>query len=134
MIILPKAIRKLKKPRTTKFFILKDVLHRGSLDDILLRCITNQEIRQAMSKMHSCTCGAYQPRLKLYMQLKVSGNYRPTIIANCINSRNNIRCQYHKKFIVDPYMLPPIRDHLQPGVSIMSGHSKKLLLEGISTY
>lgn len=51
--------------------MLKDILYRRSLDGMLLQCIDNHEIHEAMNEVQSGVCGAYQSRLKLYIAKEV---------------------------------------------------------------
>lgn len=53
------------KRKATKFVVLKDVLYWRSLDGILLRCISNHETYEAMSKINFVVCSAHQSRPKL---------------------------------------------------------------------
>lgn len=66
---------KLKKKKATKFVVLKDVLYRQSMDDILFRYIINHETHEAMSEVHFNIGDAHHSGSKLYMQFNRLGYY-----------------------------------------------------------
>lgn len=91
------------------------MLYWYSLDGILLLCIANHEIHEAMSKVHSEVCGAHQSSPKLYMQLNRLGYYWSIMIRDCTKFGKTCQvCQYHGKFIryhPNPCMQLDIRGH-----------------------
>ncbi|KAK2998436.1 hypothetical protein RJ639_023912 [Escallonia herrerae] len=89
--------------RSVQFVMWKDILYKRSLDGMLLRCIAKDEVEDVMKEVHSRTCGAHQSGPKLQMQIKRSGYYWPTMIADCIGFAKRCQAsQFHGDFSHNP--------------------------------
>ncbi|KAK3006984.1 hypothetical protein RJ639_015833 [Escallonia herrerae] len=89
--------------RSVQFVMWKDTLYKRSLDGMLLRCITKDEVEEVMKEVHYGTCGAHQSGPKLQMKIKCLGYYWPTMIADCIGFVKKCQaCQFHGDFIHRP--------------------------------
>lgn len=86
-----------------RFTFLNKTLYKKSFDGILLRCLSKEEIAQALKDTHAGICGAHQAGPKLAAQLKRMGYYWPTMIQDSINyARACKACQICGDFIHQP--------------------------------
>jgi ribonuclease HI/transposase InsO family protein len=91
------------KRRIMSYTLLQDTLYKRSYDQLLLRCLSPQEARQAMDEIHSGICGAHQAGPKMRLKLKQMGYYWPTMLRDCIDfARKCHICQIHGDFIHQP--------------------------------
>jgi ribonuclease HI len=91
------------KRRIMSYTLLNDVLYRRSFDQLLLRCLSPQEAKQAMDEVHSGICGAHQAGPKMRIKLKQMGYYWPTMLRDCIDMARKCHiCQVHGDFIHQP--------------------------------
>ena len=56
--------------RAHRFLYYKGTLYRRSFEEVLLRCLGEEEANQAMEEAHLGVCGAHQSGPKLHFQLK----------------------------------------------------------------
>lgn len=61
--------------KVVRFVFLNDALYRRVFDGMLLRCLSKNEVVDALHETHSRTCGAYQIGPKLTVQLKMLSYY-----------------------------------------------------------
>ncbi|KAL0411032.1 UNVERIFIED_CONTAM: hypothetical protein Slati_3692900 [Sesamum latifolium] len=86
--------------RATRFIHHNDTLYRHSFDGIFLRCLSGDEVIQAMEEAHSGVCGAHQSGPKLHFRIKRMGYYWPTMVKHCMDYAQRCdACQFHANFI-----------------------------------
>ncbi|KAM2060462.1 hypothetical protein ACFX1T_045650 [Malus domestica] len=89
--------------RAPRFLYYKETLYRRSFEGILLRCLGEEEVNQAMEEAHSGVCGAHQSGPKLHFQLKRMGYYWPSMVNDCLEYAKRCQaCQFHANFIHQP--------------------------------
>lgn len=89
--------------RATRFIYYKDTLFRRSFDGLFLRCLGEEEAKQALEEDHSRICGAHQLGPKLHYRIKRMGYYWPTMVQDSMECAKKCEaCQYHANFIHQP--------------------------------
>ena len=88
------------KRRVLSYTFMNDTLYKRSYDQLLLRCLSSQEAKQAMDEVHLGICGAHQAGPRMRLKLKQMGYYWPTMLQDCISmARKCYICQIHVDFI-----------------------------------
>ncbi|KAM2041002.1 hypothetical protein ACFX16_034861 [Malus domestica] len=89
--------------RAPRFLYYKETLYRRSFEGVLLRCLGEEEVNQAMEEAHSGVCGAHQSGPKLHFQLKRMGYYWPSMVKDFLEHAKRCQaCQFHANFIHQP--------------------------------
>ena len=89
--------------RAARFIYYKDTLFRRSFDGLFLRCLGEEEAKQALEEAHSGICGAHQSGPKLHYRIKRMGYYWPTMVQDSMECAKKCEaCQYHANFIHQP--------------------------------
>ncbi|XP_075654836.1 uncharacterized protein LOC142625006 [Castanea sativa] len=65
--------------RAARFIYYKETLFRRSFDGLFLRCLGEEQAKQASEEAHSGICGAHQSGPKLHYRIKRMGYYWPTM-------------------------------------------------------
>jgi len=77
--------------------------YRHSYDGILLRCLSNWEVQEALKEAHDDICGAHQPGPKFQDRLRWFGYYWPMMIADAVQYAKQCKvCQIQANFIHQP--------------------------------
>jgi ribonuclease HI len=99
-------------------------LYRRGANDILMRCITQEEGRELLTEIHGGECGSHSSSRTLVGKAFRHGFYWPTALqdaAELVKSRE--ACQYHAKQIHTPaqalQMIPPSWPFAVWGVDIL---------------
>jgi hypothetical protein len=58
-------------------------LYRRTIDGVLLKCLSGEQIKVAMGEVHEGMCGTHQSAHKIKWMLKRVGFYWPTMVADC---------------------------------------------------
>ncbi|XP_020084900.1 uncharacterized protein LOC109707778 [Ananas comosus] len=88
------------KKRAMRYVFVNDQLYRRSYDQLWLKCLSPDEIKQVMHEVHSGVCGAHQSGPKMRLKIKHLGYYWPTMIQDCMMyARKCHQCQIHGDFI-----------------------------------
>ena len=66
-----------------KYALIDNDLYRRTVDDILLKCLDEDQARVAMGEVHEGICGTHQSAHKMKWLLRQAGFYWPTIINDC---------------------------------------------------
>ncbi|KAM1159187.1 hypothetical protein ACFX19_032962 [Malus domestica] len=89
--------------RAPRFLYYKETLYRRSFEEVLLKCLGEEEANQAMEEAHSAVCGAHQSGPKLHFQLNRMGYYWPSMVKDCLEHAKRCQaCQFHANFIHQP--------------------------------
>ncbi|KAK4389773.1 hypothetical protein Sango_2314300 [Sesamum angolense] len=76
--------------RSSSHFILyKDVLYRRSFEGTYQRCLSGEEVLEAMIETHSGVGGAHQSGPKLHFRIKRMGYYWQTMLKDCLEYMKN---------------------------------------------
>jgi hypothetical protein len=68
---------------TFKFTLVNDELCRRTAEDLLLKCLCNDQAKIAMGEVHEGICGTHQLVPKMKSLLRRAGFYWPTMIVDC---------------------------------------------------
>jgi hypothetical protein len=79
-----------------KYTIINEELYRHTLDDILLKCLGEEQARLAMDKVHEGICGTHQSAPKMKWVLRRAGLYWPTMMDDCIRYKKG--CEMCQRF------------------------------------
>lgn len=70
---------------------------------MLLRCLGEEKVIQALQEAHSGVCVSHQSGPKLHFHIKRMGYYWPTMVKDCLYyARKCDACQFHANFIHHP--------------------------------
>jgi hypothetical protein len=85
-------------------------LHRCTVDGLLLRCLSEDQAKVAMGKVHEGMCGTYQSAQKMKWAIQRAVLYWPSIISGCVRYKKGCEaCQWFGDVqIVQASMLHPI--------------------------
>ncbi|KAL0437742.1 UNVERIFIED_CONTAM: Retrovirus-related Pol polyprotein from transposon opus [Sesamum radiatum] len=61
--------------RSSRFILYRDTLYRRSFEGTYQRCLSGEEVLEAMTEAHSGVCGAHQSGPKLHFRIKRMGYY-----------------------------------------------------------
>ncbi|KAL0290426.1 UNVERIFIED_CONTAM: hypothetical protein Sradi_7050500 [Sesamum radiatum] len=70
--------------RSSHFILHKDVLNRRSFEGTYQRCLSGEEVLEAMIEAHSGVCGAHQSGPMLHFRIKRMGYYWQTMLKDCL--------------------------------------------------
>jgi hypothetical protein len=79
-----KIMDKKLKWQVLKYTSLDDALYRRTIDDVLLKCLSEEQAKEALRKVHDGICGAHQSAHKMKWLLRREGFYWPTMVDDCI--------------------------------------------------
>ena len=86
--------------RAARFIYYKDTLFCHSFDGLFLRCLGEEEAKQALEEVHSGICSTHQSGPKLYYRIKQMGYYWPMMGQDSMEYAKKCKaCQYHINFI-----------------------------------
>jgi hypothetical protein len=72
------------KRQALKYMSLDDYLYRRTIDDVLLKCLGEEQAKVAVRKVHDGICGAHQSAHKMNWLLRMAGLYWSTMMDDCI--------------------------------------------------
>jgi hypothetical protein len=67
-----------------KYMLLDDELYRRPIDDVLLKCLSEEQAKVAMGEVHEGMCGTHRSAHKMKWVLKRACFYWPTMVEDCI--------------------------------------------------
>jgi hypothetical protein len=79
-----------------KYIVLDGELYRRTIDVVLLKCLSGEQIKVAMGEVHEGMCGTHQSAHKMKWMLKRAGFYWPTMVADCFKYFK--RCEACQRF------------------------------------
>ncbi|CAL9005280.1 unnamed protein product [Prunus brigantina] len=78
------------------YVMWNEELVRKSKDELLLRCLGNEEHMKVMGEVHEGICGAHQGGRKMCWLMRRYGYFWPTMMNDCIEySKGCEACQRH---------------------------------------
>jgi hypothetical protein len=105
-----------------------DLYHHGT-NDIHMRCITQEEGRELLTKIHGGECGSHSSSRTLVGKAFQNGFYWPTALQDAVEMVKSYKaCQFHAKQIHTPaqtlQMIPPSWPFTVWGVDILGPFSR----------
>jgi hypothetical protein len=96
-----------------KYIVLDGELYRRTINVVLLKCLSGEQIKVAMGEVHEGMCGTHQSAHKMKWMLKRAGFYWPTMVADCFKYFK--RCEACQRFgdvqLVPTSMMRPVMKH-----------------------
>jgi hypothetical protein len=95
-----------------RYTMVEGGLYRPGANDILMRCITQEEGRELLTEIHGGECGSHSSSCTLVGKAFWHGFYWPTALQDAVELVKSCEaCQYHAKQIHTPaqalQMIPP---------------------------
>jgi hypothetical protein len=92
---LSKITNKKLKRQILKYTLLDDDLYRRTIDDVLVKCLGDEQAKEAVREVHDGICGAHQSAYKMKWLLRRAGFYWPTMVDDCIKYEKGCEvCQW----------------------------------------
>ena len=79
-----------------KYTMRDDGLYHRTINDVLLKCLDEDQARVAMGEVHEGICGTHQLAPKMKWLLRRAGFYWPTMINDCFRYYKG--CEACQKF------------------------------------
>jgi hypothetical protein len=79
-----KIMDKKLKRQVLKYMSLDVDLYRRTTDSVLLKCLGDEQAKEAVREVHNGICGAHQSAYKMKWLLRRVGFYWPTMVDDCI--------------------------------------------------
>jgi hypothetical protein len=90
-----KIIDKKLKQQVLKYMSLDGDLYRRTIDGVLLKCLGDEQAKEAVQEVHDGICGAHQSAHKMKWLLRRAGFYWPTTVDDCIKYQKGCEaCQW----------------------------------------
>ena len=77
--------------KSTKYVLLDDQLYYKTVDVVLLKCLSQEEVRELMEEVHEGICGAHQSAYKMKWVIRRSGYFWPTILEDYFEYYKGVR-------------------------------------------
>jgi hypothetical protein len=84
------------KRQVLKYMSLDDDLYQRTIDDVLLKCMGEEQAKMTVREVHDRICGAHQSAYKMNRSLRRSGFYWPTMMDDCIKYQKG--CEVCQRF------------------------------------
>jgi hypothetical protein len=84
------------KQQVLKYTSLDDDLYRRTIDNVLLKCLGEEQAKVPVREVHDGICGAHQSAYKMNWLLWSSGFYWPTMMDDCIKYQKG--CEAYQRF------------------------------------
>jgi DNA-binding NarL/FixJ family response regulator len=92
---LGKITEKKNKAQVLKYTSLDDAFYRRSIDGMLLKCLSEEQTKEAVRKVHDGICGAHQSAHTMKWLLRKAKFYWPTMVDDCIKHQKGCEaCQW----------------------------------------
>jgi hypothetical protein len=84
------------KQQVLKYMAIDDELYWRTIDDVLLRCLGEEQAKVAVQEVHDGMCGAHQSTYKMNWLLRGAGFYWPTMMDDCVRFQKG--CEACQRF------------------------------------
>jgi len=91
-----KRVERRVRFQATKYVLLEEELYYQTVDEVLLKCLANDEARSLMDEIHEGVCGAHQSAFKMKWMIRRNRYYWPTILEGSFKYFKG--CQGCQKF------------------------------------
>jgi hypothetical protein len=86
-----------------RYAVVEEDLYRHGANDILMRCITQEEGREMLAEIHGGECGSHSSSRTLVGKAFWHGFYWPTALQDAVEMVKSCKaCQFHAKQIHTP--------------------------------
>jgi hypothetical protein len=86
-----------------KYTSLDDDLYQRTIDDVLLKCLGEEQAKVAVREVHDEICGAHQSAYKINWLLRRAGFYWPTMMDDCVKYQKGCEvCQWFRNIQLAP--------------------------------
>jgi hypothetical protein len=86
-----------------KYTSLDDDLYQRTIDDVLLKCLGEEQAKVAVREVHDEICGAHQSAYKINWLLRRAGFYWPTLMDDCVKYQKGCEaCQWFRNIQLAP--------------------------------
>jgi hypothetical protein len=107
---LSKCIRDLRKTtdkkvkrQVLKYTLMDDELYQTTIDDVLLKCLGEEQAKVTVREDHDGICGAHQLSYKMNWLLCRAGFYWSNVMDDCVKYQNGCEaCQRFKNIQLAP--------------------------------
>jgi hypothetical protein len=90
---LPLMNKKIKW-QVLKYTSLDDVVYQRIIDSMLLKCLSEEQAKEAVREVHDGICGAHESAHKMKWLFRRAGFYWPTMVDDCIKWQKGCKaCQ-----------------------------------------
>jgi hypothetical protein len=94
--------KKLKR-QVLKYMPLDDDLYQRTIDGVLLKCLGDEQAKEAIREVHDGICGAHQSAYKMKWLLRRARFYWPTMVEDCIKYQKGCEaCQQFRNIQLAP--------------------------------
>jgi hypothetical protein len=91
------------KWQVLKYTSLDDALYRRTIDGVLLKCLSEEQAKEAVWEVHDGICGAHQSVHKMKWLLRRAVFYWLTMVGNCVKYQNECEaCQRFRNIQLAP--------------------------------
>jgi hypothetical protein len=91
------------KWQVLKYTSLDVSLYRRTIDDVLLKCLSEEQAKEAVREVHDGIYGAHQSAHKMKWLLRRAGFYWPTMVDDCIKYQKGCEaCQRLRNIQLSP--------------------------------
>jgi ribonuclease HI len=91
-----KKVDKQLRYMTIKYILLEDDLYYRTIDEVLLKCLGEEEAKTLMGEIHEGVYGAHQSTFKMKWMIRNNNYYWTTILEDCFKYYKG--CQECRKF------------------------------------
>jgi hypothetical protein len=91
-----RTMNKKVKRQVLKYTSLDNDLYRRTIDDVLLKCLGEEQAKVAIREVHDEICGAYQSANKMNWLLQRLAFYWPTMMDGCVKYQKG--CEVCQRF------------------------------------
>jgi hypothetical protein len=98
-----KIMDKKLKRQVLKYKSLDDDLYRRTIDDVLLKCLGDEQAKEAVREVNDGICGAHQSAYKMKWLLRRAGFYWRTMVDDCIKYQKGCKvCKWFGNIQLTP--------------------------------
>jgi hypothetical protein len=98
-----KTTNKKDKQQVLKYMSIDDELYRRTIDDMLLKCLSEDQAKVAVREAHDGICGAHQLAYKMNWLFRRAGFYWPTMMDVCVKYQKGCEaCQMFRNIQLAP--------------------------------
>jgi hypothetical protein len=91
-----KTTDKKVKRQVLKYTLIDDELYWRTIDDMLLKCLGEEQAKVVVREVHDGICGAHQSAYKMNWLLRGAGFYLPTMMDDCVKYQKG--CEAYQRF------------------------------------
>jgi len=78
-----KKVERRVRFQAPKYVLLEEEFYYRTIDEVLLKCLSDDESKSLMGEIDEAVCGAHQSAFKMKWMIRRNGYYWPTILEYC---------------------------------------------------